>query len=529
MQGRSLLQPRSEYSIVAPTPCESSHTLLRRLTDESTMDGVRTPGAADAITAPPSPRSSFQISPIRKFQHSPLNHDVPSIRLVRILEATSRGERIKCQIRHTSIEDKYTCLSYVWGKQDAEEPIEINEGSFSIRRNLWDFLQTARLKPGICRQWLYIDALCIDQTNTIEQNHQVQQMGQVYSNASRVISWLGQSKTIEDFFSGILSETDGVFDKPGAYDFHEDEYWTRAWITQEFALAHRIVLLAGHTEIDRKRLPSSQRVWRWATRNFVTLFVTAQNDIHGHFKGRSIFFLLQRFRNKQCQHPRDRIFALLALSYEQSALRVDYGCSHPALAKHILRSCQGSFCLCAVSVLGDALKLKPDSSDGESERSVRYEPFAEVVLPVQSTRYGNAQNEFPCAHITRDITSVTASIVSHWLCFGSFQTDHLPSRPVSATEFHFTSRPTDPDEKIVLVSKSRTSKTKGCTLTMLEDGNACKLSFSFNALLVLAKTQLFEEEYHGYEVCCPWVQSLGTSNPSVKDTRILKLCAFESL
>jgi len=37
----------------------------------------------------------------------------------------------------------------------------------------------------------WIDALCIDQNNTKEKNHQVKQMGKIYANAYRVVSWLG--------------------------------------------------------------------------------------------------------------------------------------------------------------------------------------------------------------------------------------------------------------------------------------------------------------------------------------------------
>lgn len=37
----------------------------------------------------------------------------------------------------------------------------------------------------------WIDALCIDQENLAERNHQVTQMGKIYASAYRVVSWLG--------------------------------------------------------------------------------------------------------------------------------------------------------------------------------------------------------------------------------------------------------------------------------------------------------------------------------------------------
>lgn len=40
---------------------------------------------------------------------------------------------------------------------------------------------------------LWVDAICIDQTNTDEANQQVQVMGLIYQNAASVIVWLGPS------------------------------------------------------------------------------------------------------------------------------------------------------------------------------------------------------------------------------------------------------------------------------------------------------------------------------------------------
>jgi hypothetical protein len=48
-------------------------------------------------------------------------------------------------------------------------------------------------------EWLWIDALCIDQSNAMKRNHQVQQMGLIYSQAERVMVWLGNNHYIAWF------------------------------------------------------------------------------------------------------------------------------------------------------------------------------------------------------------------------------------------------------------------------------------------------------------------------------------------
>ncbi|KAF1967421.1 heterokaryon incompatibility, partial [Bimuria novae-zelandiae CBS 107.79] len=82
----------------------------------------------------------------------------------------------------------YTCLSYVWGPEDQGHTILINDKPYKVRRNLFEFLGVARTMHH--SKWLWIDALCINQASITECNHQVQQMGLIYSNAVEVLSWL---------------------------------------------------------------------------------------------------------------------------------------------------------------------------------------------------------------------------------------------------------------------------------------------------------------------------------------------------
>ncbi|OAG06323.1 uncharacterized protein CC84DRAFT_1090801, partial [Paraphaeosphaeria sporulosa] len=90
---------------------------------------------------------------------------------------------------------KYTCLSYRWGDDEATHTVLINGKIRCVRQNLFDFLDMwkhGRRRRRKLKRWFWIDALCIDQTNAAERNHQVQKMGQIYSNAEEVIVWLGK-------------------------------------------------------------------------------------------------------------------------------------------------------------------------------------------------------------------------------------------------------------------------------------------------------------------------------------------------
>jgi hypothetical protein len=131
------------------------------------------------------PKSSKATSRSKTFKHRPLDHQTKAIRLVRILPGHP-WESCSLELKHDTIAAEYVCLSYVWGAQSTEtHTVHVNNGRILVRENLSNFLRLAR-KHGI-RDWLWIDAICIDQGNNIERNHQVQQMAEIYRNAKHVL------------------------------------------------------------------------------------------------------------------------------------------------------------------------------------------------------------------------------------------------------------------------------------------------------------------------------------------------------
>lgn len=92
------------------------------------------------------------------FQHEPLNLTKASVRLLRILPTLSSTGLIQCQIWHDQIDASYTCLSYVWGSEADGNTILINDAHFSIRKNLFTFLEVARTKYGESQRTFWIDA-----------------------------------------------------------------------------------------------------------------------------------------------------------------------------------------------------------------------------------------------------------------------------------------------------------------------------------------------------------------------------------
>jgi hypothetical protein len=84
----------------------------------------------------------------------------------------------------------YTALSYVWGNPARTHEILIDGKSVPITTNLYAALRQIRSE----RPWefhIWVDAVCIDQSNQAERSAQIRLMRQVYSRAMDVVVWLG--------------------------------------------------------------------------------------------------------------------------------------------------------------------------------------------------------------------------------------------------------------------------------------------------------------------------------------------------
>jgi len=324
----------------------------------------------------------------QRFQHSPLDHQAPSVRLIRILPDLTSDGLVQCEIRHASTRSTYVCLSYVWGEEHPGHWISLAGRVYWIRENLHNFLHSARRKPHICSQWIWADALCIDQSNDSERSHQVQQMGQIFSHATNVISWMGMNDRVAHFLRESKGRVSLNVTHPELYrsslrDFFQNEYWGRAWITQEVALARKITFMAADEEADLA--PPNLRS---ASKSPNKLHF----EVYSHaWRGTSLIYLLQHFKLKKCSDSRDRIFSLLGLCGEGALLVVDYEKSHVSLAKRVLRICSRSFCLCSVHAVSAALSAGSVSIAPGQIRDIQ--SFAIVAM---STRWDH--HVFPQSH-----------------------------------------------------------------------------------------------------------------------------------
>lgn len=189
--------------------------------------------------------------------------------LITVLEVKSLNDMMKAS---------FDCLSYVWGDVKVTKPITVNNQVLHVTMNLVRCLRHLRHQKQELVLW--VDAVCIDQSDLEEKSTQVAMMGEIYSKCSSVYLWLGAPESPYDFYAESqpdpfaalrqLASNCHLFELPGfkggqgsgPITFHEDDaclsaweafflvttspWFKRSWTVQETVLPRTAIAVLGH-------------------------------------------------------------------------------------------------------------------------------------------------------------------------------------------------------------------------------------------------------------------------------------------
>ena len=313
--------------------------------------------------------------PTQHFHHEILNSP-DLIRLIELLPGAWEDD-LRCNIHTVSLTDPltYDALSYSWGDDSQDDPdlptdfvssllrafesgikfLRCNGKVLLISINLYNSLRRLRDKSS---QYIWVDRVCIDQSNVVERAEQVRMMGRIYSQARLVIVWLGEEDihTVPAFaliekisklatvsaVTRLHTNTSDIFnpdalqamglpsfpssDWESMHRLFERRWFQRSWVVQEVALANVAVAVCGC------------RIFNWddigrAGQYLVSSgFFRAMQDTYGRQgrptfastihnnrarvnldADRSLTLLLSSMRRFKATDPRDKIYSLLGL------------------------------------------------------------------------------------------------------------------------------------------------------------------------------------------------------------------------
>ncbi|KAH8645799.1 heterokaryon incompatibility protein-domain-containing protein [Xylariales sp. PMI_506] len=198
-----------------------------------------------------------------------------------ILDPGGYSDDVRCRLVVLEREGgcRFEALSYAWGGTQKSNSIVCNDLPLGVTDNLAEALRHLRF-PDETRI-LWVDAICIDQDDIEERQHQVGLMRTIFSDAVRVVVWLGPSgQDVKGAFDLLLTIRDYItapvdyfelgsnfssvktFEKLARHNWAplvtllERPWFTRLWVFQEVALAQEVVVQCGYDQISWSTLAS---------------------------------------------------------------------------------------------------------------------------------------------------------------------------------------------------------------------------------------------------------------------------------
>jgi Heterokaryon incompatibility protein (HET) len=171
------------------------------------------------------------------------------------LEHGDKDSAIHCRLATFELQSApaYEALSYTWGEAVLSHEITCNGSSLQVTSNLHDALQYLRPIDGERIMW--IDAVCINQTNPQERTAQVGIMKNIYSKSDHVVIWLGKDTDDDETAFAILEQYRKLFAEHGQLDIGPME-----------TVAYKLALPAEESKdwtalIKLFQKPWFQRIW----------------------------------------------------------------------------------------------------------------------------------------------------------------------------------------------------------------------------------------------------------------------------
>ncbi|PMD33572.1 hypothetical protein L207DRAFT_639000 [Hyaloscypha variabilis F] len=194
-----------------------------------------------------------------------------TIRLLRI-ECRKNPLHVTSELVVVKLDDAppFWAISYRWGSEEQPRSLRVGYrdspgiGHIPVTSNCAAMIE-ALIPKGV--RYLCIDAVCINQSDRQEKEHQIPLMGEIYSQASLVAghlatdSELSVGTLVHRMIQTFAEEKPFAVDSGGSFiiyralsEIFKHEYFQRAWIVQEMVLAKSLILIHGKDCLDLDQL-----------------------------------------------------------------------------------------------------------------------------------------------------------------------------------------------------------------------------------------------------------------------------------
>ena len=221
------------------------------------------------------------------FRHEALPDAGHYMRLLEVRHSNYGSDiKVDGNLSTWSVDDvpPYSAISYTWGDPDSTTDISMNGKRMRVQQNC-EFALLQILNYGECR-YIWIDAICIDQTNEEEKAEQVAMMGDIYWYAECLLACVGPHKNDSEFLTGEIQRRHRMLAYASYLGFTElkdakwrifgwmlrhrirtmnrlfeallnflkRSYFSRVWILQELCMGQQVMVCCGMDQIPIEAL-----------------------------------------------------------------------------------------------------------------------------------------------------------------------------------------------------------------------------------------------------------------------------------
>ncbi|KAK3680251.1 hypothetical protein LTR78_000629 [Recurvomyces mirabilis] len=213
---------------------------------------------------------------MERYTYRPLDKTHKEIRVLDVLPGSGK-QTVRCQMRHVFLTSdpvpKYETISYCWGDARLRWYIIVDGSPLNVPSSAAKALTRMRRKRS--RRTLWIDAVCIKQSDLLEREWQVGLMKEIYSATVCCLVYLGDGKSLArpaakslkivqslvetstSIDSAIRQERIKLpegFNSDAVQTLYFEPWFTRLWILQEVALPCQTICHWGSLVYDFRQL-----------------------------------------------------------------------------------------------------------------------------------------------------------------------------------------------------------------------------------------------------------------------------------
>ena len=291
----------------------------------------------------------------------------------------SKKSLIECELLHRQLVQgtqlPFKALSYCWGDPTARYRVRLGGAIHHVTQSLGSFLKRQR-EESEANQFLWVDAICINQDDDHEKSYQLALMRDIYGTATELLIWLGdeeqpQSRGLE-LLGRYNEHPDDTVIRPARLthtqrsDFEEilsRPWFDRLWIVQELLLGafrdkgDTTYLISGSSRVlwtsvincmqylsrfnreDREQFPYIERI----------LALETLREIYASDPKRSLLWWIAKTRNRDATDARDKVYGISGLVDSSDTLSTQVSTGYEASAARLYTDF-AALALCSKSI-----------------------------------------------------------------------------------------------------------------------------------------------------------------------------------